>query len=324
MTRRDLPRLARASAFALAAVVAACGPSTSPSGPAPRPAPPPAPAPAPALPPAPVLNAAGFPGFDTGIYPGDDKMRAWRQSSPYVWVGYYLPAPCHRETSWSGRRDALVAMGWGTAVIYLGQQDWAAAPGRIPVARDTAARDTVPVTVTTRDTLRADSAAARAPAAPAAPPACSSSNLSAQRGATEAADAAAKAAAEGFPPGSVVYLDVERVTAVSPALAAYVRAWIDGLLADGRYVPGIYCHRLNADALREIARAAFADRGRAGEAPFWVTSSGAFTLEQAPTAVGLGYASIWQGKLDAAETWGGFTLTVDANVADTRSPSSPR
>jgi hypothetical protein len=263
-------------------------------------------------------NAAGaFAGFDTGLYPGDDALRAWRQSSPYMWVGYYLPAPCHRDVSWSGKRERLIALGWGTAVIYLGQQDWAASPSRAPAPRDTVARtDSV-----------ASAAAPAAPAAsatPAAPPACSASNLSAARGGTEAADAAAKTVAEGFPAGTVVYLDVERVNAVSPALLEYVRAWMDGVLADGRFIPGVYCHRANADALHEAARAVYAARGRAGEPQFWIASSAGFGLEQAPRGVGLDYANVWQGRLDTRESWGGFTLTIDANVADSRSPSSPR
>jgi len=271
----------------------------------------PRPAPTPAAGP----NAAGaFAGFDTGLYPGDDALHAWRQSSPYLWVGYYLPAPCHRDASWSGKRERLIAMGWGTAVIYLGQQDWAASPSRAPAARDTAARDTA---------ARPDSAA-NPPAAPSAPPACSASLLSGTRGGTEAADAAAKAAAEGFPAGTVVYLDVERVSAVSPALLEYVRGWIDGVLADGRFVPGVYCHRANADALHDAARAVYAARGRAGEPPFWIASSGGFSLEQSPRGVGLDYATVWQGRLDVAESWGGHTLTIDANVADTRSPSGQR
>ncbi|MFL5537775.1 MAG: glycoside hydrolase domain-containing protein [Longimicrobiaceae bacterium] len=287
--------------LALSAVLAACGSSTS------APAPGPAPRPGPAAPSG--ANAAGaFPGFDTGIYPGDDALRAWRQASPYVWVGYYLPAPCRRDVSWSGRRERLIEMGWGTAVIYLGQQDGAAMPGRAPPARDTARTDS----------------AANAPPAPSAPPACSAANLSGARGTTEAADAAAKTAAEGFPAGTVVYLDVERVTAVSPALLEYVRGWIDGMLADGRFTPGIYGHRLNADALHDAARAVYAARGRAGEPPFWVTASSGFTLDQAPRGVGLGYANVWQGRLDVAETWDGVTLTIDANVADTRSPSGQR
>jgi len=295
--RTALQRAARAYLFVLAtALAAACAPGgggpATPAGPTPR-------------------AAAGFAGFDTGIYPGDAVMRAWRQASPYVWVGYYLPAPCHRDASWSGKRETLVAMGWGTAVIYLGQQDWAATPNRAPAPDSTA---------------RVDSAAAQAqqPAAAAAPPACSATNLTPTRAATDAADAASRTAAEGFPSGTVIYLDVERVTTVSPALTEYVRAWVDGVLADGRYTPGIYVHRLNADPVAIATRAAYAARGRAGDPPFWVTSSTGFALELAPSASGVPYANVWQGPLDVRETYAGYTLQIDANVADTRSPSSPR
>src|SRR5512133_1012741 len=56
-------------------------------------------------------------GFDTGAYPGDDAMRAWRTgNSPYKWTGYYLPSPCHQDQGWSGKRDTLTAMGYGLAV----------------------------------------------------------------------------------------------------------------------------------------------------------------------------------------------------------------
>ena len=256
-------------------------------------------------------TAAGFAGFDTSIYPGDNVMRAWRETSPYTWVGYYLPAPCHRDASWSGKRETLVGMGWGTAVIYLGQQDWAAMPNRTP-AQDT--------------TARADTTIAQPqqPAAAVAPPACSSTLLSASRGITEAADAVAKTAAEGFPPGTVIWLDVERVTTVSPLLTDYVRGWVEGVLAEGRYTPGIYVHRLNADAVAAAARAAYGTRGRSGGPPFWVTSSTGFSLDLPPTASGLPYANVWQGPLDVRETWSGHTLQIDANVADSRSPSAPR
>jgi len=68
-----------------------------------------------------------FVGFDTHTYPGDEKMRAWKNApnAPYSWVGFYLPsAPCHKGTSWSGKRQALQDMGWGVAVVYVGQQTW--------------------------------------------------------------------------------------------------------------------------------------------------------------------------------------------------------
>ncbi|HEU4560536.1 MAG TPA: glycoside hydrolase domain-containing protein [Longimicrobium sp.] len=261
-------------------------------------------------------TGAGFAGFDTSIYPGDNVMRTWREASPYTWVGFYLPAPCHRDASWSGKRETLVGMGWGTAVIYLGQQDWAAMPNRTP-ARDTTTR---------ADSVRTDTTIEQPqqPAAAVAPPACSATLLSASRGITEAADAVAKTAAEGFPPGTVIWLDVERVTTVSPLLSDYVRAWVEGVLAEGRYTPGIYVHRLNADAIAAAARAAYNARGRSGGPPFWITSSTGFSLEQPPTASGVPYANVWQGPLDVRETYGGYTLQIDPNVADSRSPSAPR
>jgi hypothetical protein len=64
-------------------------------------------------------------------------MLAWRDDNvPYEWVGYYLPAPCHRSDSWSGKRATLTDMGWGLAVIYVGQQTWSGtAPRKIVTTR---------------------------------------------------------------------------------------------------------------------------------------------------------------------------------------------
>src|SRR5438105_11982965 len=65
-------------------------------------------------------------GFDTHTYPGDNVMRAWKQApgAPYTWVGYYLPSPCHKDASWTGKRAHLDSLGWGFAVVYVGQQTW--------------------------------------------------------------------------------------------------------------------------------------------------------------------------------------------------------
>src|SRR5437764_2908279 len=70
-------------------------------------------------------------GFDTFAYPGDDAMKAWLTADkPYSWVGYYLSAPCHTDDSWEGKRQTLTDMGWGMAVIYVGQQTWGRTPGQ--------------------------------------------------------------------------------------------------------------------------------------------------------------------------------------------------
>ena len=75
------------------------------------------------------LSAGPHLGFDTFAYPGDDAMHAWvTADKPYTWVGYYLSAPCHSDSSWEGKRETLSSMGWGMAVIYVGQQTWGKTP----------------------------------------------------------------------------------------------------------------------------------------------------------------------------------------------------
>jgi hypothetical protein len=255
--------------------------------------------------PRPVIQS--FPGFDTGIYPGDAKMRAWvRPNSPYHWVGYYLPAPCHRDASWAGKRETLAAMGWGVAVIYVGQQTWEGVPERAP-APDTARA--------AGDPLRAEATAQRSIV-------CSRTLLTSARGAAEADDAIAKAVADGFPRGTQIFLDVERMTSISPAMRDYYRAWVARMLADGRFRPAIYAHYRNAAEIYADVRAAFDAAGVRDEPSFWVSSPSSFALTNAPSDVGFKFARVWQGVLDASETWNGVALRVDVNVADSPSPST--
>jgi hypothetical protein len=240
--------------------------------------------------------AAAFPGFDTMLYPGDAVMARWRAESPYRWVGYYLRSPCHPRDSWVGTRAALESMGWGLAVLYVGEQDWrhiaggATGPGLTP---------------------------------PGEAPRCTPGNLTAEHGAADAADAERALAADGFPPGTVVYLNVERVDRITPELTAYVGAWVGALLDGGRYVPGLYAHFSNAPNLRALAAGEFAGRGRADRPRLWVARTGDFSLDRHPRDSGVEHANAWQGVLDTSETWGGTTLRIDRNVADSPSPSAP-
>ncbi|HUG40827.1 MAG TPA: glycoside hydrolase domain-containing protein [Longimicrobiales bacterium] len=241
-----------------------------------------------------IEGARGVPGFDTRDYPGDAVMAAWRESSPYRWVGYYLPAPCYTGTSWDGRRAALAGMGWGLAVLFVGEQDWAAsAPSGAVSGADPGNQ----------------------------PVRCTSTNLTPERGAADGRAAASSAATEGFRSGAIIFLDVERVDTVSAPLTAYVRAWVETVLADGRFVPGLYAHAANADALLATASATFRAAGRTDTPPLWVATTNGFSLRRAPTESGFPAARIWQGILDARETWGGHTLRIDANVASEASPS---
>lgn len=232
-----------------------------------------------------------FPGFDTGIYPGDATLRIWREEAPYRWIGFYLPAPCHRETSWAGKRDRLIAMGYGIAVLYVGQQ---AFEGSAP-----------------------------ADAASGGPIICSRTLLSEARGRQDARDAAGRAEREGFPHGSVIFQDIENMLVIPDSMRSYYSGWQQEMLADGRYLPGTYAHHLNAVALLPLAEAAYREAGRTVTPPFWVAGGSDFSLDQPAWSIGLPFVRIWQGVLDVNRSWGGQTLRIDENVATSPSPSAP-
>jgi hypothetical protein len=235
-------------------------------------------------------------GFDTSVFPGEHALRTWRAAgAPYEWVGYYLPAPCHRDRSWSGQRATIEALGFGTAVIYVGQQTW----GRTP---------------------RPGSAAARA--ATRRGHVCNADFVHGGQGAAEGVDAVARAAAEGFPRGTIIFLDLERMERMPALMRAYYRAWTRRVLADGRFRPGVYVHAHNAAAVHEDLVAEYRAAGRAGEPAVWVASGRNFSPDKAPADVGHAFAGVWQGVIDRVVEHGGVRLPIDVNVAAVPSPSA--
>ena len=221
-------------------------------------------------------SAPSFIGFDTSIYPGDQKMRTWKTASPYSFTGYYLRSPCHFNASWSGTRERLEAMGWGIAVLYVGRQ-------------------------------------AQGP--------CSTTAPNAGLGTQDGADAAMRTSSEGFPPGSVIFLDVEPMDRVGQPVKDYVRAWFAEVLRAG-FVPSVYCHVKNAVVLRSAAL----DGYPAGAHPpiFWVAGGPAHfdPASSAPTSSGVPFAGLWQGRLDTTETHGGVELRIDVDIASSNNPSA--
>ena len=59
------------------------------------------------------------------------------------------------------------------------------------------------------------------------------------RGAKDGADAVSRTAADGFAPGTTIFLDLERMDALPQVMREYYKAWVRTVLADGRFVPGI-------------------------------------------------------------------------------------
>lgn len=267
-------------------------------------------------------------GFDTYAYPGDDAMLAWRHEDvPYEWVGYYLPsAPCHKGRSWSGKRERLADMGWGMAVIYVGQQVWSGTP-RQRIVRTKWVTKTVKQTRRVKGRRVVRNVRKKVPVrivsyARARPgQTCSTHLVSGARGRTDANDAIARASKEGFPRGTVVFLDIERMERTPAAMRSYYKAWTKRMLEEGTYRPGYYVHTHNANLIYRDVASVFVDAGRLDEPPFWVASGRGFSEDKEPHEVGHDFAKVWQGILDVVQTHNGVKLPIDVNVAAVPSPS---
>jgi hypothetical protein len=274
-----------------------------------------------------VANASrSYPGFDTNIYPGDRAMDAWKRSGEYEWVGYYLKAPCHTDKSWSGKRARLIASGWGLAVIYVGQQTWgqtltpASRSAKSAAATTKAKRAAASKRAKRKARVRAMSRQSTAPVAkPGAQ--CSAAFVDGTHGALDALHAIHQTTAEGFPNGSVIFLDVEYMTSVPRLMRDYYRAWTRTVLADGRFQPGIYAHTRNAATIYSDVNEVYDQAGIEAEPPFWIAGAGGFSPKRPPTDVGHSFASAWQGALDVVRTHNGVKLPIDISVASVASPS---
>lgn len=248
---------------------------------------------------APIADAyeqGHYVGFDTHTYPGTATMRAWKSApgAPYSWVGYYLPSPCHANKSWTGKRDTLAAMGWGVAVVYVGEQTWGRTPRTLSAAQRASLR------------RRND---------------CSADLVSASEGTANADDAVAQATSEGFPAGVVVFLDLERMEKVPPAMRDYYRAWVSRMLAIGTYRPGVYTHQHNAAQVFADVKDVFTAAGDTETPRFWIAGGKGFDEGRAPQDVGFAFAGVWQGVIDVARSVANLRLPVDVNVASWASPS---
>jgi hypothetical protein len=237
-----------------------------------------------------------FVGFDTHTYPGTATMTAWKKTpgSPYKWVGYYLPAPCHNDKSWSGKRDTLIAMGWGLALVYVGQQTWGKTPRNLTSAQ--------------RAALRKQND-------------CATDLISEEEGILNADEAVRTATAEGFPQGAVIFLDIERMEKIPEAMRTYYRAWTARVLASGKFKPGIYTHQHNAEQIFNDVKGVFVAARDTATPRFWIAGGKGFHEGRAPQDVGFAFAGMWQGVIDVARSVANVRRPVDVNVSAWASPS---
>ena len=156
--------------------------------------------------------------------------------------------------------------------------------------------------------------------------ACGRSSTSPDATSSEIADgkdAIARTAAEGFAPRSVVFLDIERMERMPQAMRDYHRAWARTLLRDGSFLPGVYVHAHNAQAVHDDLKAEFVAAGVTDDPRVWVATGRGFDESKAPQDVGFTFAGMWQGMIDVARAVADIKLPVDVNVSSWISPSDP-
>jgi Domain of unknown function (DUF1906) len=170
---------------------------------------------------------------------------------------------------------------------------------------------------------------------------------------TQSQDAAKLAAHEGFPRGTIIFLDVEEGGRLLPLYHRYLQAWADNLSHTG-YRPGVYCSGVAVDE-GGGAHITTADdiRVHMGSRPmaYWVyndacppSPGGTLpAMPPQPANSGISYATVWQyvrspqekeisarctgyasdgnyyAPGDSAHTW-----FLDVNVATSSNPSAAK
>jgi hypothetical protein len=162
----------------------------------------------------------------------------------------------------------------------------------------------------------------RAPA-PKPDATCNADFVSAERGVRDGIDAVIRAARDDFAPGTTIFLDLERMDVLPQSMRDYYRAWVRTMLADGRYLPGIYVHTINANTVYADVKTVYRQARVTNEPPFWVSKSGGFDITKVPSEVGHAFAAVWQGVLDVEQTWNGQTIPIDVNVSNSAHRAVP-
>ena len=158
------------------------------------------------------------------------------------------------------------------------------------------------------------------------------SNLTYSQGQTDAKSAAALASKAGFnTENNVIYLDVEAGGgSLTSDMIDYIDGWIDAIVADTIYMPGIYCSYENADTIKNSSTNA----GNLSNIRYWVwnlssASPGCTTnTSDTPADSGVSYATSWQYAQTnpyipstCPITYNGTTLDVDLDLSNYADPS---
>jgi hypothetical protein len=160
--------------------------------------------------------------------------------------------------------------------------------------------------------------------------------------------AAAAARGEGFPAGTIIFLDQEEGGRLLPEQRAYLHAWADGVKSAG-YRAGVYCSGIPFRESRKVTVITAEDireNADGREIVYWVAndgcppSPGCAVKPPPPNASGVAFASVWQFSQSPRRTdfargcsnynrdgncyAPGTSIFVDFDSADSPDPSHGR
>ena len=165
--------------------------------------------------------------------------------------------------------------------------------------------------------------------------------------------AIAAARKEGFPPGTVIFLDIEEGGRLPSTYSTYLKRWA-AALSEAGYRAGVYCSGIPVDegeGLTLITADFIRDQIKPAQLIYWVfndscpPSPGCVTPQElpAPAKSGVAYAQIWQfvrsprdketaghcrGYAKNGNCYAAFDMAhkfhLDLNVATSADPSAPR
>lgn len=174
-----------------------------------------------------------------------------------------------------------------------------------------------------------------------------------KRVADDIRSAVAAARREGFPSGSVIFLDIEEGGRLPSTYATYLKRWVSGLAQAG-FRAGVYCSGIPVDegeGLTLITADFIRDQIKPADLVYWVfndscpPSPGCVTAQELPppSKSGVPYAQIWQfvrspRDKETARHCQGYAKNgncyshldqaqkfhMDLNVATSADPSAPR
>ena len=141
-----------------------------------------------------------------------------------------------------------------------------------------------------------------------------SHNVTKAQGTTDGNNAIQLLHSAAFAPGTFVYLDLENGLPFPDKQKEYVGAWVQAIMTEGTFKPGVYCSHTLANQVHALSPAA---RLWVFKVPTTATHSipGPPFPNPAPSGSGFAGAHIWQLDQNGKATLAGGPMVIDLDSA---------